>query len=112
MPMASLTGAVVSEDTYATTVARQKMEQIKALKYEQITYDMLCQRGIIDPTPNATPYSFTNVESLPQVLRNGVGEIQMRNVQTGVTQIRITVVWTDARSNTRSVCLVSQATDQ
>jgi type II secretory pathway pseudopilin PulG len=112
LPMASLTGAVVSEDTYATTVARQKMEQIKALKYEELTYDVLCQRGVIDYAPEESPYAFTQVDGMQGVLRDAVGQIQIHSVETEVQQIRITIVWTDARSNQRSVALVSQTTDK
>ena len=112
LPMASLTSAVVSEDTFATTVARQKMEQIKGLRFENLDYERLLDRNVIDSAPQDAPYGFTNIDNLQQALRDAQGEIDIQAIETGVKQIRVTILWTDARANPRSVSLVSQTTEQ
>jgi type II secretory pathway pseudopilin PulG len=112
LSMASLTATVASQDTIAITCAREKMEQIKGLDFADLDYAGLLQHGLIDPYPDHLPYRFTYTENLHQDLRESRGELQIRDLETDIRQVCVSIRWTDARGHPRTVSLISQTTDR
>src|SRR5207245_3647035 len=50
--------------TRASTLAQQKIEQVRALPYTSLTYTGLQANSVVDASPNSSPYSFTSVDGV------------------------------------------------
>src|SRR5262249_54094565 len=93
-----------SEDyTRATTIAQQKVEQIRALPYTSMTYSALRAENVIDASPTTQPYAFTAVDSLTSKLTQATGTISISNVGSGgnttdLKRLDVTVTWVGFKS--------------
>jgi prepilin-type N-terminal cleavage/methylation domain-containing protein len=106
LPMASVTQKTVSEDTFAITLARNKLENIRSLGYSQIgAYDSLYQKGVVDAAPSYSPYSFTDVDRIPDKLLNGSGTlwIEKRPDDQDLFRVKVRIDWTDSKGRNRSI---------
>ena len=79
--------------TRATTLAQQKIEQVRALPYVSLGYTGLQFNNVIDASPSASPFSFTTVDSLASKLPQGAGTITLSNPATDLTRVDVTVTW-------------------
>ena len=83
------------ETRRAVEITRRKLEQVRNLPFESLTYDNLRIRGAVDTSPTTSPYSFTSVDSLSESLAGATGTMTITSV-TGtqyVKQIQVTVNW-------------------
>lgn len=97
----------------ALAVAQKKMEQLRAMNYESLTHASLFSAGVIDSSPDDSPYTFTQVEGLSGRLSGGEGELVVEDASETVRLTRVTVYWRDKTgAPTRSVTLTSFFTDK
>jgi prepilin-type N-terminal cleavage/methylation domain-containing protein len=79
--------------TRATTLAQQKIEQVRALPYTSLTFSRLQSNSVIDASPNSSPYSFTTVDGLASKLPQGTGTLTLSNPATDLTRVDVTITW-------------------
>ncbi len=82
-----------SETKEATIIAQRKLEQVKFLGYENLDYEKLRAADVVDESPTSSPYSFTNVDSLADVLTNATGTLSITDNTSSVKAITATVQW-------------------
>lgn len=92
----------------ALALAERRMEAIKFIGYGNLTYDGLRAYGLIDASPNTSPFSFTNTddasrESPARMLPNGQGQIVVEDVAWDVKRVTVRVSWRDLNGQTKQV---------
>jgi len=92
----------------AVALAERRMEAIKFVGYGNLTYDGLRAYNLIDPSPNTSPFSFTNTddanrESPARMLPNGQGQIAVEDIAWDVKRVTVRVSWRDLNGQTRQV---------
>jgi prepilin-type N-terminal cleavage/methylation domain-containing protein len=105
-PMASRTQKTVSGDTFAITLARNKLEQTQSLGYANLaSHDTLYQRGVVDAWPADSPYSFTSTDGVSDELLGGTGTlwIEEHSEDSDLYRIKVRISWTDSRGESRSI---------
>jgi prepilin-type N-terminal cleavage/methylation domain-containing protein len=89
--------------TRATTLAQQKIEQVRALPYTSLTYSLLQSNSVIDASPNSSPYSFTSVDGVASKLPQATGTLTVSTPATDLKQVDVTVTWGGLVQNGNSV---------
>jgi hypothetical protein len=74
-------------------LAQQKIEQIRALPYESVSYASLRDTGVVDASPTQAPFSFTQVDNLAAQLPQGSGTITISQPATDLRRVDVTVSW-------------------
>jgi prepilin-type N-terminal cleavage/methylation domain-containing protein len=97
--------------TLATTLAQQKLEQLRGVKFTDLTYSGLRAANLIDASPNSSPFSITTVSGLATALPSGAGTVTFSDEATGLKRAQVDITWTDAVSPSNSVTLVSFIAD-
>jgi len=110
-PTASRLRSKAEYITLATTLAQQKLEQIRSVKFADLTYSGLRTAAIIDVSPTSAPYSITTASGLASALPGGAGTVTITDEATGLKRARVDISWTDAVSTGNSVALVSFIAD-
>jgi Tfp pilus assembly protein PilV len=98
----------------AAAIAQQKLDQIRRIPAEQLTYNGLVAAQMIDQGSGNQPFSFTSRDGLAQQLIQGSGTLTVEFVdrQPGPTNVavgagspemdlaivRVAITWVDARS--------------
>ncbi|MCL5104041.1 MAG: hypothetical protein M1133_08000 [Armatimonadetes bacterium] len=77
----------------ASAIAQKKVEQLRAMNYESLTFTLMLSAGVIDSTPGASPYSFTTTDGLASQLTDGTGSIYVSNQSSDVKRVRVVVSW-------------------
>lgn len=100
----------------ALMLAERRMEAVKLLGYGNLTYDGLRAYGLIDASPNTSPFSFTNTddasnESPAKMLPQGTGQIAVEDVAWDVKRVIVRVGWRDANGRTQTVELRTLVTN-
>ncbi|MEJ5252863.1 MAG: prepilin-type N-terminal cleavage/methylation domain-containing protein [Chthonomonadetes bacterium] len=100
----------------ALMLAERRMEAVKLLGYGNLTYDGLRAYGLIDASPNTSPFSFTNTddasnESPAKMLPQGTGQIVVEDVAWDVKRVIVRVGWRDANGRTQTVELRTLVTN-
>ena len=93
--------------TRATTLAQQKVEQVRALAYSSLDYAGLHTVNVIDSTATTSPYSFTTVDGLAGKLPQGAGTLTLTSVATDLTRIDVTVTWAGLIQNGNTVTVTT-----
>ncbi len=96
----------------AAAIAQRKMEQLRSLSYQSLTYGHLRAAGAIDSSPYESPYEFTSTDSIADYLAGGAGQIQVEDLTSTVRRVRVTVSWTDKGEAVRSVTLTGIFADR
>lgn len=102
----------------ATAIAQRKMEQLRGMEYQSITQSGLLMAQVIDESPASSPYSFTSTDDIRGALTpsagltNGVGTLEVTNIEPGIRYVVITITWDTVDNDTRSVKLASYITDK
>ena len=110
-PMASRTQKTVSDDTFAITLTKSKLEQVKSLGYANLaSHDTLYSRGVVDEVPASPPYSFTLTDGLQDKLLDGTGTlwIQEHTEDSDLYRVKVRISWTDSKGEARSIFAASE----
>lgn len=87
----------------ATMLAQRKVEQVRSLGYENLSYENLHTAGFIDSDSSSGPYSFTS-DAIAAGLTSPAGELKIDDEDTGLKKISVTVKW-NSNGVQRSVVL-------
>jgi len=86
----------------AMDVCQKQVEAIRTLGFQNANVASLAQNGLIDSTTpvSGTTYSFTNSDSTVLdnpglLLPNGVGTVDIEQLNLNMVQITVNVTWTD-----------------
>ncbi len=101
-----------SDYKIATTIAQEKLEELRAMEFESLTQPILFAAQVIDPTPTTSPYSFTGIENVDGRLHQGEGILEIRQKTAEMLEIRVTVSWEGKSSQERSVALTTLFADR
>ncbi|MEN6372808.1 MAG: hypothetical protein ABFD64_12445 [Armatimonadota bacterium] len=83
-----------AEDTKkAVELAQKKLEQVKALGYESLSYTNLRAANAIDEDQTSSPYNFTSVDNLAKSLASSSGTLEITNYAAGIKKVVATVSW-------------------
>jgi hypothetical protein len=93
--------------TRATTLAHQKLEQLRSVSYVDLTYSNLLAAGIIDASPTTSPYSITGVSGLATALPQGTGTLTLTDEATDLKRARVDINWSGIETHGTSVTLVT-----
>ncbi len=77
----------------AASIAQRKMEQIRAMPYESITFVGLTAGGIVDQDEDDSPYSFTSVDSVADQLTSGTGSLRVSQLTGDMKWVRVSLSW-------------------
>lgn len=81
------------EVKFAVAQAEQKLESVKSLGYESLTYANLKQ-NVIDVSPASSPYSFTELNKLKDTLGSSSSStLTINDEATGLKRITVTINW-------------------
>ncbi|MCL5103255.1 MAG: hypothetical protein M1133_03950 [Armatimonadetes bacterium] len=83
----------------AATIAQRKMEQLRAMNYESLTYTLLLSAGVIDSSSPSSPYSFTSTDALSTELPSGTGSLYISDVASDLKRVRLVVSWQGINEN-------------
>lgn len=97
----------------ALALAQKKMEQLRASNYQSLTQPCLVGE-VIDSTPTASPFSFTQVDAVADQLPAGAGTLTIDDDPSGsLRRAQITVTWQDKTgAPTRNVTLTGIFADK
>src|SRR5262249_5268262 len=84
--------------TQATMIAQQKIEQIRSIPYDSLTFSSLRSNNLVDASPTSAPYSFTTIDNLANKLPQPTGTVSISNAGTGthtadLKLVTVTVSW-------------------
>lgn len=96
----------------AAAIAQRKMEQLRSLSYESLTYSHLLAAGAIDASPAESPYEFTSIDGVAANLAGGSGQIEVTDITSTLRRVRVTVSWLDKGEAVRSVVLTGMFVDR
>jgi hypothetical protein len=94
----------------ATTLAHQKLEQLRGLDYGSLNRDDLHTAGIIDASPTSSPFSITAASGLASALPQGAGTLALGEVNGGdpdLTQATVEITWQEANGQDNSVRFIT-----
>jgi len=77
----------------ASAIAQQKIEQVRAVGYQSLTYILLQSAGTIDADPTSSPFEFTSVDNVDGQLSHGSGSLTVANYSSDIKQVTVTVNW-------------------
>jgi prepilin-type N-terminal cleavage/methylation domain-containing protein len=93
--------------TRATMLAHQKLEQLRGVGYTNLTPANLLAAGMIDATPDTSPYSITGVSGLASELPDGSGTLTITDEATDLKRARVDITWGGIITQGNSVALVT-----
>jgi prepilin-type N-terminal cleavage/methylation domain-containing protein len=95
--------------TRATTLAQQKIEQLRARPYADLNYTTLQSANLIDASPTTSPFTFTQVDNLASQLPEAAGTLTLTDVDPDhLKQVDVTVTWGGIVQNGNSVTVSTQ----
>lgn len=86
----------------AAAITQKKMEQLRSLKYESLTAPCMMSASVIDSTPASSPYSFTGVDGLGNLIPQGTGTLTIQDQTADTKLVTITISWKAQSGATRS----------
>jgi len=92
LPTATKCARQAQEYKTANAIAQQKMEQLRSLKYELLTPELLYANGVVD-SASGSPYSFTVKDQIADKLTQGTGTLRITSIASDVKRVSITVNW-------------------
>jgi Tfp pilus assembly protein PilV len=93
--------------TRATTLAQQKIEQLRSQPYANLNYTVLRAANIIDASPTTSPFSFTSVNSLTSSLPEGSGTLTITDAATDLKRVDVTLTWGGLVANGNTVTMTT-----
>ena len=100
-PTAARGSRMAGAYSQSVSEVQHKVDQLRSVGYGRINYTDLKAAGIIDASPNASPYRFEVVDDLSSVLWSPVGTITVASAGTNLLQVTITLTWQRAPGSTQ-----------
>lgn len=93
MPTATKTGKMVGNSSQAASLVQHKIDQLRGVGYGRLTYKELSNAGIVDTSPNTSPFSFKVVDNLNSLYTNPVATVTVSDFTTDIRQVTVTLTW-------------------
>ncbi len=110
LPTLARSAAMADENSKATQLAARMIEQLRLARFENLNYSTLRGLGLVDEWSGSGPYTFTNIAvdgsigfSPAKALKNGKGEIEIRDVNVNLKTVVVRIRWTAASRASRIV---------
>jgi len=100
------------ENTRAVALAEQKLEQVRSIPYEDLTYTTMRAKNMIDVSPTSSPYSFTEVDNVPQLLSGGDGTIAVTDETSSVKRVTVVLTYEGPNNTVRRTILRTLVADK
>jgi len=100
-PTAARCSKMSGSYSQAISEVQHKVDQLRAVGYGRLTYTDLKDAGVIDASPNASPYRFEAKDNLGAVLWSPVGTIAVTDVSTDLRQVTVTLTWLRSSQSTQ-----------
>ncbi len=81
------------ETKKAVALVEQKIEQVKALGFESLSYSNLRAANVVDAAPTDSPYAFTSVDSLSSNMAGATGKLVIDSDAPGVKRVTVSITW-------------------
>jgi prepilin-type N-terminal cleavage/methylation domain-containing protein len=114
-PAAAKTSKMNNLYAQAVSLAQHKVDQMRAVGYGRLNYTDLLAAGIIDATPNASPFRFDqqsaadSADDLSNFFPSDTSSITIADEATDLKRVTVTLNWTgiNEKSQSGSVTLVA-----
>jgi len=114
-PAAAKTSKMNNLYAQAVSLAQHKVDQMRAVGYGRLDYTDLLAAGIIDATPNASPFRFDqqsaadSADDLSNFFPSDTSSITIADEATDLKRVTVTLNWTgfNEKSQSGSVTLVA-----
>lgn len=100
-PTAARCSKMSGSYSQAISEVQHKVDQLRAVGYGRLTYTDLKDAGIIDSSPNASPFRFEAKDNLSALLWSPIGTITVTNVSTDLRQVTVTLTWLRSSQSTQ-----------
>ena len=102
------------DNAKATAIAQRKLEQVRSLKYESITYGIMRGASMIDVDDDTfSPYAFTAIDTVAAELgAGGTGTLAVTDESATIKRIVVTISYQGPNSMTRQVVLTTLVSDK
>ncbi|MCC2671962.1 MAG: hypothetical protein K0Q72_4433 [Armatimonadetes bacterium] len=100
-PTAARGSKMAGAYSQASSEVQHKVDQIRSVGYGRINYTDLKAAGIIDASPNASPFRFEQIDGLSNLLWSPIGTITVASAGTNLTQVTVTLTWLRAPGSTQ-----------
>lgn len=100
------------ETKQAVGRAQQKIEQIRGMGYESLSYANLRTANAIDEEPQSSPYEFTSVDNLTASLNSAVGTLTISDDTSNVKRVVVVIRWQGSTGLARSVTINTLIADK
>jgi prepilin-type N-terminal cleavage/methylation domain-containing protein len=94
LPTAAKTGKMQGNYQQASSIVQHKIDQVRGVGYGRLNYDDLLAAGIIDASPNASPYSFKTVDGVASIFKTCTATMDVADFNAKVKQVTVTLTWT------------------
>jgi Tfp pilus assembly protein PilV len=103
VPVTAKSEAMARQHTIAVQIGNRMVEQLLLLKPANVTYSGLQGLALIDASPTASPYSFTNFPmddgwdmSPAKGLPGGTGAMTVSDAGNGSVMVKLVISWTSS----------------
>lgn len=119
MPVLSRSGHISHAGSQAVQIATRQIEQLRIAKYENLVPEVLLQLGLVetiqeDPETGEAIMRFSRIPgddgtqfTVSNLLREGIGEVQLRDVAPNVREVSVTVRWRSESGRPQDITLTT-----
>ncbi len=101
--LAQRAGNVNGQYAQALSICQHKIDQLRAVGYYRaMSYDELYDAGIIDETPNTSPFSFDNADNVDNYLPNASGTIKIKESTSKYVIVEVAINWRNSVPDART----------
>jgi type II secretory pathway pseudopilin PulG len=102
------------ESERAVVITQQKLEQLRALGYESLSYPNLRSGGVpvVDETPTTSPYSFTETDNLASFFSGVSSTLAITDDSTHTKKVVVTITWKSSSGATHTMTAQTLITDK
>ncbi|MCX6345600.1 MAG: hypothetical protein NT018_11100 [Armatimonadetes bacterium] len=93
--MAKSSSEVNGQYAQAISLCQHKIDQLRAYGFGRLNYTELNDAGVIDTSPNISPFSFTTVDEVTDYLKNPTSRITITTYASNdqVKMITVSISW-------------------
>lgn len=102
------------ESERAVVITQQKLEQVRSLGYESLSYPNLRSGSVpvVDETPTEPPYSFTETNNLASFFSGAASTLDITDYSAHTKRVVATITWKSSSGVTHTVTTQTLITDK
>ncbi len=107
-PTADRSSRTVSSYSQAVSVLQHKADQLRAVGFGRLTFTELRNAGVVDATPNASPYRFDIADNLGALFTVPVGTMTITSPAADLRQVDLLLTWQNSlgRSSSHAITVL------